>query len=328
MRSQFHHALAIGAAGVVLSAGAVQAQTFVAGPAPRSMSLGPVSAPPTGFVDLCERTPQECLSSDGPTPERLSEVRAWAGQTRWAAIFRPAGLLNTPLATPGTPTVAPAPSSVGSSVVSRPAAAPPPPLQRAATGSLAKGSPTPAERKACQAAAGKTAGRRTAKACVKASTAKPSPETTERPALSPAPSEAESIPAPPVELATVPFEGLQTINRRINRAIRRASDAETFGREDLWVLPTGPRARGDCEDYVLAKRRALIEAGVAPNALSIAIVRTRRGETHAVLLVATTEGELVLDNLSPWVLRWDQAPYDWLERQAPGRALTWVQVAA
>jgi predicted transglutaminase-like cysteine proteinase len=126
----------------------------------------------------------------------------------------------------------------------------------------------------------------------------------------------------------VTTEALQTINRRINRTIRRASDTDAFGREDVWVLPTGPRPTGDCEDYVLAKRRALIEAGITPAALSIAIVRTRRGETHAVLLVATAEGEQVLDNLSPWVLRWDQAPYEWIQRQAPGRALSWVTVTA
>lgn len=128
-------------------------------------------------------------------------------------------------------------------------------------------------------------------------------------------------------LATVSIDVLQSVNRRINRSIRRASDIDAFGRDDLWLAPTGPRATGDCEDYVLAKRRALIDLGIAPGALSIAIVRTRRGESHAVLLVATPQGEQVLDNLSPWVLRWNDAPYEWRERQMPGQPLSWVRIA-
>jgi predicted transglutaminase-like cysteine proteinase len=47
---------------------------------------------------------------------------------------------------------------------------------------------------------------------------------------------------------------------------------------------------------------------------------------HAVLLVATVEGEVVLDNLSPWVLPWNEAPYQWLDRQAPGAPTQWVHV--
>ena len=61
-------------------------------------------------------------------------------------------------------------------------------------------------------------------------------------------------------------------------------------------------------------------------ALTIAIVRTRQGEGHAVLLVATDQGEYVLDNLSPWAMPWRQVGYQWLKRQAPGQPLTWVSI--
>lgn len=119
---------------------------------------------------------------------------------------------------------------------------------------------------------------------------------------------------------------LNAVNRNTNRAIRHTPDAKQYGREDYWAIPTGRGARGDCEDYVLAKRSALIEAGVSPDALSIAIVRTRWGELHAVLLVATDRGEMVLDNLSQWVRRWDTVDYDWLERQVGSDLLTWRTV--
>lgn len=118
---------------------------------------------------------------------------------------------------------------------------------------------------------------------------------------------------------------LNEINRTINRAIRPVSDQAAFGKAEYWTVPSGVGAVGDCEDYVLAKRQALIEAGTPAEALSIAVVRTRRQDLHTVLLVATADGEVVLDNLSPWIVSWRDAPYSWRERQARGSALTWIQ---
>lgn len=120
---------------------------------------------------------------------------------------------------------------------------------------------------------------------------------------------------------------VNAINRRLNREIRQVSDRQLYGMEDFWNRPEGSRPQGDCEDYVLAKRAALIEQGVPAAALSIAIVETRWGESHAVLLLASDRGEFILDSLSPWVVRWDRADYAWRERQLPGRPFDWVRVA-
>jgi predicted transglutaminase-like cysteine proteinase len=120
---------------------------------------------------------------------------------------------------------------------------------------------------------------------------------------------------------------LAKVNSRINRAVRRGSDFGIYGSDDVWAMPLETKlGSGDCEDYVLEKRRALLKAGVPASALSIAIVDTPQGETHAVLLVATTRGEYVLDNLSPWVTRWNDTGYSWRMRQAPGRPFEWVEV--
>ena len=131
-----------------------------------------------------------------------------------------------------------------------------------------------------------------------------------------------------VRLDKAGWQVVKTINRMVNRRIRQGSDARTFGVEDFWQAPTEAGARGDCEDYVLAKRADLIRAGIPADTLSIAIVTTRWGESHAVLLVATDTGEFVLDNLSPWISRWDQVDYVWQERQAPGRIFDWVRMAS
>jgi predicted transglutaminase-like cysteine proteinase len=117
---------------------------------------------------------------------------------------------------------------------------------------------------------------------------------------------------------------VRKINDRVNRKIVRRADADG---SDVWSMPLHDDTRtGDCEDYVLEKHAALIEAGVVPSALSIAVVQTSWGESHAVLLVATPKGEMVLDNLSPWVVSWDKTAYRWISRQKAGAAFEWVSV--
>ena len=137
-----------------------------------------------------------------------------------------------------------------------------------------------------------------------------------------------SVPEPDGSTFSLDRAGMRlvnTINRRVNRQIRRADDARTYGVADYWAVPRGDGARGDCEDFVLAKRRALIEAGVPAGALSIAIVDTQWGESHAVLLISAEQGEFVLDSLTPWISRWDRVNYVWRERQLPGRPFDWVR---
>lgn len=143
-----------------------------------------------------------------------------------------------------------------------------------------------------------------------------------------------ALPGPETQTATLPLYTLDedgwrlvnSINRRINRAVRHVSDDRLYGVADYWAR-AAEGGRGDCEDYVLAKRAALIEAGVPAQALSIAIVQTRWGESHAVLLLASDEGEFVLDSLSPWIARWDRVDYRWRERQRRGHPFDWVMAA-
>lgn len=122
---------------------------------------------------------------------------------------------------------------------------------------------------------------------------------------------------------------LQQVNRTINSAIIKKDDMSSRGLPDHWDLPLadGGKPYGDCEDFVLEKRRALVAQGVSPRALSMAIARTRRGELHAVLVVTTDQGELILDNLSPWVTPWAELNYTWIQRQVAGDAFKWAVIA-
>jgi predicted transglutaminase-like cysteine proteinase len=121
---------------------------------------------------------------------------------------------------------------------------------------------------------------------------------------------------------------LRAANDQVNGLMRATTDIRTYGVADYWNDPILIRGvRGDCEDFALEKRRMLIEHGVPAGALSIAIVKTRQGEEHAVLVVTTDAGDYVLDNLTFDVRPWRRTGYTWISRQGPGDDLGWVSLA-
>jgi len=97
---------------------------------------------------------------------------------------------------------------------------------------------------------------------------------------------------------------LASVNRSVNRSIRPLNE-----RRDVWSLNP---AYGDCDDYVMTKRSRLIRAGVPSSALRVAVVRTPRGEGHAILLVKTSAGEYALDNLRKTIVKRNQTGYRFL----------------
>ncbi len=120
---------------------------------------------------------------------------------------------------------------------------------------------------------------------------------------------------------------VKLINQKVNQGIAPRSDQDNYGVPDFWTMPLVTKdPSGDCEDYVLEKRKQLLAAGLPETALSIAIVTTPEGESHAVLLVATDRGEMVMDSMTPWVLPWTETRYTWRERQIRGAALEWGKI--
>jgi predicted transglutaminase-like cysteine proteinase len=83
---------------------------------------------------------------------------------------------------------------------------------------------------------------------------------------------------------------LDKVNSRVNRSISPVKNEVI----DVWSVNV---SRGDCEDYVLAKRRALISAGIPASALSI-VYALRNGGGHAILAVHTDAGSYALDNMT------------------------------
>jgi predicted transglutaminase-like cysteine proteinase len=121
------------------------------------------------------------------------------------------------------------------------------------------------------------------------------------------------------------WNDLQEINESVNRAITPMDDLHHYGVAEYWTIPSD--GRGDCEDYALMKRRALIARGFPARALRLAIVKTWDDQRHAVLTVATDHGDYVLDNLVQNVRSWDNVDYQWLARQDPNDGWGWVSLS-
>ncbi|MGI9422228.1 MAG: transglutaminase-like cysteine peptidase [Hyphomicrobiaceae bacterium] len=106
---------------------------------------------------------------------------------------------------------------------------------------------------------------------------------------------------------------LDEINRRVNRAVKPATDSEIYGVEEYWTFPN---VQGDCEDYVVLKRRLLMKAGWPASALLITVVMDENNDGHAVLTARTAQGDFVLDNKTAQVKLWSQTPYRYVMRQS------------
>ncbi|MCR4267490.1 transglutaminase-like cysteine peptidase [Nitratireductor sp. ZSWI3] len=130
----------------------------------------------------------------------------------------------------------------------------------------------------------------------------------------------------PERMTKALWEKLVSVNSTINRAIKPMNDIDIYGQEEVWTFPS--TGVGDCEDYVLEKRRALSRSGVSLSNLLITVVRKPDGEGHAVLTVRTDRGDFVLDNLTDAVKLWTATNYRYLKRQASNNTGHWVSLRA
>ncbi|MCB2111630.1 MAG: transglutaminase-like cysteine peptidase [Defluviimonas sp.] len=121
--------------------------------------------------------------------------------------------------------------------------------------------------------------------------------------------------------------GLATaVNRQVNHSVREISDRSQYGREEVWTLPSA--RGGDCEDFALLKKYTLIRQGVAPETLLLATVISPARGPHAVLVLRTTAGDLVLDNLTDRVRPWRATGYAFLRMQNPAQPGRWNAIFA
>lgn len=276
--------------GFMLGAGLwLTASAALAAPQPgQVMKLGASALPPKGYVAFCKRRPQDC----GEDPTRVLEQAARAEAER-RALSAMAAAAQDALA--GAPAALSAPRAGFVNAASIPI----PPVE-ASLLPVPEPLVTVVER---------------------------APPPTQVAFVDPAERGGEEARRLPPEMTPALWSRLNRINARVNHKIAQREDATAFGVADYWAAPLAEGLKyGDCEDYVLEKQRALAAAGVDRRALNIALVTTAWGESHAVLVVSTRDGDYVLDNLSPWVLRWEQTNLRWRQRQVDGDAFTWAMV--
>jgi predicted transglutaminase-like cysteine proteinase len=126
-----------------------------------------------------------------------------------------------------------------------------------------------------------------------------------------------------VPLTEALWNQLLTVNATVNSTVIPVTDEELYQVAELWTYPQG---YGDCEDIALEKRRALINLGWAPSALLMSVVRERNGNGHAVLMVRTDRGDLVLDNQDGMIRLWSDTPYLFVKRQSQANPGQWVDI--
>jgi predicted transglutaminase-like cysteine proteinase len=113
------------------------------------------------------------------------------------------------------------------------------------------------------------------------------------------------------------------VNANVNRTMKPVEDKVAIGVKDRWDI--GGKT-GDCEDFALTKKHRLIAIGWPSSALLVALVKTSWGAQHAVLVVRTDHGDIVLDNLKKGPRGWHRSLYRWEKIQSPDQPWVWNTV--
>jgi predicted transglutaminase-like cysteine proteinase len=140
------------------------------------------------------------------------------------------------------------------------------------------------------------------------------------------PGECVAMPSKPrdVVLTSKAYRDLVSVNHWVNETVKPMTDLEHWGVIERWSYPDD--GYGDCEDYVLLKRKLLLKAGWPREALLITVVRDRKDEGHAVLTVKTDRGEFILDNQVEEILPWTETGYRFVKRQSQQDPNVWVSL--
>jgi len=125
-----------------------------------------------------------------------------------------------------------------------------------------------------------------------------------------------------VALTSQAWKDITRVNLWVNGHVKPMTDLEHYGVVEKWAYPDD--GYGDCEDYVLLKRRMLMQAGWPREALLITVVRDKHGDGHAILTVKTDRGEFILDNQIDEILLWSDTGYRFVKRQSQADPNVWV----
>jgi predicted transglutaminase-like cysteine proteinase len=139
------------------------------------------------------------------------------------------------------------------------------------------------------------------------------------------PSDCKSAPTEDkrIDLNTETRELLKRVNRSVNASIFPISKSYGSNLADAWTI--APEV-GDCNDYAVTKRHQLLENGLPSAALRLSVVKTASGIGHLVLVVVTTKGDIVMDEVTDVILPWQSTNYRWLTIQSATDPKLWYEI--
>lgn len=95
-------------------------------------------------------------------------------------------------------------------------------------------------------------------------------------------------------------EAIRSINSAVNSRLGYRSDLDSYGVPDYWATMAEvlQRGTGDCKGYAILKMWLLLAAGFDRSQLRLQLVKIpATGQDHAILVVNTSAGQLILDNI-------------------------------
>jgi predicted transglutaminase-like cysteine proteinase len=126
----------------------------------------------------------------------------------------------------------------------------------------------------------------------------------------------------PAPLTEARFTELSKVNSAVNNSIKPQVKPKSVLVEDWVVAPH----EGDCTDYAVTKRHILLARGWPSDSLLLAEVVITSGEHHLVLVVRTSNRDLVLDNLNSDIRPISQSNYRWVRGQRTENPRFWSTI--
>ena len=116
------------------------------------------------------------------------------------------------------------------------------------------------------------------------------------------------------------YDLAETIHSKVNFNTEYRTDLKQYGVPEFWAMAG---KFGDCEDYALSKRNALLNAGWSKDKLGLCVCYTASNEGHCVLWVDTDKGSFILDNNYDFPMKPSELPYKWESMLCDG---VWLQL--
>lgn len=126
-----------------------------------------------------------------------------------------------------------------------------------------------------------------------------------------------------IDLDAQTTELLKRVNHSVNISIIPTPKSYGPNLGDGWTIAPD---MGDCNDYAVTKRHELLESGLPSKALRLSVVKTASGIGHLVLVVVTTKGAIVMDDLTEMIRPWQSTDYHWLKIQSATDSKFWREI--